>query len=315
MRISIVIVNWNVCEYLRKCLCSIYEFTQGLEFEVLVVDNNSSDASREMVRTEFPRVDLILSPENIGFARANNLALGKCRGEYAVILNPDTELFSNVFKEMFLFMQANPDISVLAPQLLYGDGTLQRSCRNFPDVLTDFWESLYLNEAFPKSRVFNRYLMGEWEHNQERDVEQPYGACLFIRMSALEKSGLFDGNFFMYYDEVDLCFRIKKDGGRIHYLPRIKVIHHSNKSSLQAPLECECYKAKSRLLFFRKTYGNSAVLLLYLNLCLRTFLVWVVFFLSHIFCGRPRDREYFKAPVRVLWSQYADFLRLKAGSK
>lgn len=308
MNISIVIVNWNVRDYLRRCLTSVYKFTQDLEFEVFVVDNNSSDGSQAMVREDFPRARLIASPVNLGFARGNNLALGRCRGRYIIILNPDTELVDNGFKEMALFMEANPFVSVLAPRLIYPDGSLQRSCRNFPTVLMDFWESLYLNEAFPESNVFNRYLMGMWEHNEPRDVDQPYGACLMIRDEVLKKIGFFDGRFFMYYDEVDLCYRIKKAGGRIYYLPSVKVIHHSNKSSNQVSLKCECYKAKSRLMFFKKHYGILAVAALFFNLSLRAGLVWLGFSLSHILCGRPRDVEYFKGPVRVLWRQYIDFL-------
>lgn len=308
MNISIVVVNWNVKDYLRRCLTSIYKFTKDLEFEVFVVDNNSSDGSQVMVREDFPQVRLIVSPENLGFARGNNLALESCRGRYIIILNPDTELVDNGFKEMALFMEANPSVSVLAPRLIYPDGSLQRSCRNLPTVLMDFWESLYLNEAFPRSNVFNRYLMGMWEHNCPREVDQPYGACLMIRDEVLKKIGFFDGRFFMYYDEVDLCYRIKMAGGRIYYLPRIEVIHHSNKSSNQDSLKCECYKAKSRLLFFQKHYGNLAVAALFFNLSLRTALVWVVFSFSHFLCGRPRDVEYFKGPVRVIWSQYIDFL-------
>jgi GT2 family glycosyltransferase len=153
--------------------------------------------------------------------------------------------------------------------------------------------------------------MGGWNHTGTRQVDQPYGACLLIRRSILDEVGLMDERFFMYYDEVDLCYRIKKSGGRVYFTDAITVIHHANQSSSQIALDCERYKDRSRLLFFAKHYGAWSVCLLAINLAVKTILVWPVFGLSYTVIRRPRDPEHFKAPIRIMWGEIARFFKWK----
>lgn len=307
--VSIVIVSWNVRDRLRACLGSIYRFTSGIEFEVFVVDNNSADGSADMVSAEFPDVRLIRNKDNRGFAKANNQALRDCAGRYALLLNPDTELVDNACKAMVDFMEANPDAEALGCRLLHGDGSLQPSCRRFPSLFIDLMETFYLDSLFPKSGIFNRYRMGGWDHSHTREVDQPYGACLLVRRNALDRVGLMDERFFMYYDEIDLCYRIKRSGGRVYFSNVATVIHHANESSKQASVQCERYKDRSRLLFFAKRYGRPVVFLLAFNLAIKTALVWMVFGLSHRLFGRPRDLGHFKAPILIMWGEIAAFFK------
>jgi len=309
MTLSIIIVNWNVRDFLKKCLQSICHFSSGIEFEILVVDNNSVDGSAEMVRAEFPEVHLIANEENSGFSKANNQALRDCHGRYVLLLNPDTELIDNAFKKMVDYMESHADIDCLAPQLLYGDRSVQRTCRHFPSFFTDLMENLFLDAAFPKSTFFNRYRMGAWPHDSACFVDQPFGACLMFKSEVFKAIGLMDERFFMYYDEVDLCFRLKKAGGKIYFLPDIKIIHHANKSSSQVSLECEHYKYRSKFLFFEKHYGRWSLGVLGVTLLLRQTLVSAVFPLTHLLSRRPRDISYFRQYSNIAWQEYFSVLR------
>lgn len=304
MDISVIIVNWNVKGFLERCLASVYAFTRDIAFEVVLVDNNSSDGSAAMVREKFPAVRLISNNDNLGFARANNQALKQAKGRYALFLNPDTEITGNALKAMADFMDAHEDIDAMAPQLVFPDGTVQPSCRHFPSPLTDLIESLYLDWLFPKSPFFNRYRMGYWKHDSMRAVDVPYGACLFVRRSALEKAGAFDGRFFMYYDEIDLCYRINQAGGKIYFVPGIKVVHHGRRSSEQVPAETARWKARSKVLFFKKHYGAFGTWSLFFNLALQSFMVWGPLSLSHLLFGYPRDINYIKNEIRINWGAY-----------
>lgn len=305
--ISIIIVSWNVRDFLNRCLGSIYRNPSGVNFEVIVVDNGSSDGSAGMVKSGFPLLRLIEEKENLGFAGANNVALKEASGRYVLFLNPDTEVFADTLQRMSESMDAHPDWSALACKLIFSDGTLQPSCRHFPSLFTDLMENLYLDWLFPRSPIFNYYRMGSWPHDSLRRVDVPYGACLMARRSVLDTVGPMDERFFMYYDEIDLCRRIKKSGGSVWYIPTISVIHHSNKSSDQVPVEVARWKCNSKILYFKKHFGVVSVYALVINLFLRTLIVWGLFGLGHIIFSRPRDLEYIKENVRATWREFGKF--------
>ncbi|MDD5679709.1 MAG: glycosyltransferase family 2 protein [Candidatus Omnitrophica bacterium] len=309
--ISVVIVNWNVRDFLKKSLESIYRFTEDVDFEVWVVDNNSSDGSGEMVAKEFPQVHLIANKENLGFSRANNMALTKSNGRYVLLLNPDTELIDNSLKAMTMFMDDHADIDAIGCKLIFPDGSLQYSARHFPSLFTDFMESLGLDGAFPKSAFFNYYKMGEWDHDDMRPIDVPYGASLLIRRNTLEKIGFMDERFFMYYDEIDLCYQIKKNGGKIYFIPDIKIIHNSNRSSNQIPLSCAEWKLTSKLLFYEKNYGSWSVFALFFNLVLHSIIIWGIFPVTSLFFKHPHDINYFKEWARFTWRVYVRYLKTR----
>lgn len=309
--ISIIVVNWNVKDFLRGCLSSIYRHSSDVSFEVFVVDNGSADGSAEMVKRDFPQVILIQNKENLGFARANNIAFKRAAGRYILFLNPDTELLEGALRKMIGFMEVHADASALGCKLIFRDGSLQTSCRHFPSLFTDLMESLYLDWFFPRSPFFGYYRMAWWPHDKTVIIDVPYGACLFVRRSILERIGPMDERFFMYYDEIDLCYRIKKGGGAVWYTPEIEVIHHGNKSSNQVPRETERWKCASKLSYFRKHFGYPGLCGLFINLALRTMVVWVIFGFGRFVFGRPKDLEYIKETVREMWREYKKFFQLK----
>jgi GT2 family glycosyltransferase len=299
--ISVIIVSWNVREYLKACLASIYRSRPGADIEVIVADNKSSDESPRMVEADFPQVKLIVNSANLGYARANNIALKESKARNVLFLNPDTEVSGDTLPRMKLLMDRHAAWSGLACKLIYPDGALQENCRHFPSIFTDLMESLYLDWAFPKNRFFNYYRMGSWGHDRERIVDVPYGACFMVRRSVLDNIGPMDERFFMYYDEIDLCRRIKKAGGSIWYIPGIKVIHHSNKSSDQIPDRVFAWKYASKILYFEKHFGRWSVCALAIDLILKTALVWGLFGLGHLIFSIPKDLEYIKRDIRAAW--------------
>ena len=260
-----------------------------------------------MVSEKFPQVYLTANKENLGFAKANNQALPSCLGRYILFLNPDTEIVDNAFKKMVELMDLNQEVDGLGCKLVFPDGSLQRSCRHFPSLFIDFMESTFLSEIFPDSGFFNRYHMGSWNHDTMREVDQPFGASLLFRKETMDAVGLMDERFFMYYDEVDLCYRVKKGGGEIYFTPDITVIHYANQSSNQVPEKTQQRIYKSKLLFFEKHYGSWSIGLLKINLAIRRLIVNFFFKIPHLLFGRPRDLSYFKDTLKVLQSVYGEF--------
>ncbi|MFH1710130.1 MAG: glycosyltransferase family 2 protein [bacterium] len=262
--LSICIVNWNVKELLNACLVSIYKNTKDISFEVIVVDNNSSDDSVQMVKKDFPQVKLIANKTNAGFTKANNQAIKISQGRYIMLLNPDTEVTDNAMNKMIKFMESRRDCGALGCKLLNTDGTLQRSCRTFPSLEVMLYNALFLDSLLPKSRIFGKYFMTWWDFNETREVDQPMGSALMIKKEVLAKVGLFDENIFIWFDEVDLCYRIKKAGWKIYFTPDIQIKHHLSRSFKQWKSFPQIIKGaviwrKSRNYFFRKHKGMLSV--------------------------------------------------------
>ena len=302
--LSIVIVNWNVRELLRRCLSSVYR-TMGdsLKVEVIVVDNASSDGSVAMVGDDFPQVHLIANEKNLGFTRGNNQAVAQSRGRYVLLLNPDTEVVGDALSTMVQYMDAHPQVGALGPQLLNPDGSVQPSRRRFPTMATAFLESTVLQQWFPDNRVLRRYYIRDRGDDEVQEVDWVVGACLLARHQAIEQVGLLDKDFFMYSEEMDWCRRFKERGWRVVYLPTAQVIHHEARSSEQVkPLQHIQFQ-RSKVLYFRKHHGRwqAEVLRLFLlatyvyQLMLES-LKWLV---GH---KRPLRAERVKAHWQVLGS-------------
>jgi hypothetical protein len=267
--LSICIVNWNVKELLKACLQSIFKNTKDISFEVIVVDNNSSDNSVQMIKESFPQVKLIESKTNAGFTMANNQAIKIAQGRYIMLLNPDTEVIDNALNKMVRFMESRRDCGALGCKLLNTDGSLQRSCRTFPSLEVMFYSAFFLDSLFPKSRIFGKYFMTWWDFSDIREVDQPMGSALMIKKEALDKVGLFDENIFIWFDEVDLCYRIKKSGWKIYFTPDVQIKHHLSQSfkqwkSLPQIIKGAITWRKSRNYFFKKHKGTFSVLILWL---------------------------------------------------
>mgnify|MGYP000436249468 CR=1 FL=1 len=257
MDLSIVIVSWNTRKLLEACLRSVYAETRGLTFEVFVVDNASVDGSPEMVERAFPQVRLIRNAANVGFARASNQALRLSRGRYVLLLNPDTVILDQALVRMVHFMDQHPDIGALGPKILTAEGEVDLRCaRRFPSLLSELLELTRLSARFPHNRLFGNYLMSYWDHNDSREVEVLMGACLLVRREAMEQVGLLDENFYMYGEDVDWCYRLRKAGWRVWYDSQDYIIHLGSQSTKLVQEEMGLERFKSRHALFRKHRGS-----------------------------------------------------------
>ena len=231
--LSIVIVNWNTKALLSQCIESIKIHAKRIHFEIIVVDNFSSDGSPEMVEKNFPGVILIKNKKNKGFGQANNQGLAKARGKYILFLNSDVVVNEKCLDEMFDFMERNPDIAASSCKLTFPDGSLQHSCRKFPSFKTFSLMLLGLRYLFPHMKIFRDYLMLDWDHSDIKEVDQIMGSFMFIRKDVLNEIGSFDERYWMYFEEVDLCLRIKNSGWKIVHYPNVSAVHFLSKSSEQ----------------------------------------------------------------------------------
>lgn len=254
--VSIIIVNWNTSDLLAKCLRCVETTVHDVSYDVWVVDNASTDGSAEMVRRDFPHVKLIVNPQNVGFARANNQALKVCEGRYALLLNSDAFVQERAIDHMVRFMDARPDAGMAACKLLYADGRLQPSCSRFPTLLTELYIAFGLDKLFPKSRIFGRYMMTDWDYGDTREVDVIMGAFMLVRAEVMQQIGLMDEAFFMYSEEVDWCYRCQQAGWKIFFTPEVETVHLWGGSSQAVKVETLIRLYRSRVQFFRKHYGG-----------------------------------------------------------
>lgn len=258
IEVSICIVNWNAREFLERCLRSIEATAAPVSHEVIVVDNASQDGSCEMVRQQFPSARLISNERNLGFATANNQAFEVARGEWVYLLNPDTELKPGSLSALLHYLKEKPGAAVAAPRLLNTDGTLQPSVRRFPNFKTAFSRHTILKKLSLFSGEEASHKMADFGFDRELSVDQPAGAALLIRRAILEEVGRLDPHFFLFYEEVDLCKRIKERGYEIYFYPQAEVIHHEGKSRQKNRKQLFLPTLKSMFYYFSKHRGPAA---------------------------------------------------------
>lgn len=261
MRLSVVIVNYKVKYFLEQCLRSVERAAKGIAMEVIVVDNASGDGSVEYIRERFPAVTLIASEENLGFARANNLAIKKSSGEYVLLLNPDTIVPENCFAEFLKFMDSTPGAGGCGAYMLHADGSFAlESRRGLPTPFVAFCKMSGLASIFPKSRTFGRYYMRYLNENEVNRIEIMSGAFMFLRRSALDKAGLLDEDFFMYGEDIDLSCRIMKSGYQNYFLP-VRMLHYKGESTVKSSYRYVHTFYQAMQLFFNKHYSHYSLLL------------------------------------------------------
>jgi GT2 family glycosyltransferase len=231
IQLSIIIVNYNTVRLLDSCLSSLFLNKPLCEFEVVVVDNHSMDESASLLEQKFPEVHTILEDENQGFARAANHGYSFSRGLYCLVLNPDVIILPDSIQKLWEYMNSSPEVGVVFPKLVNPDGSLQYSCRTFHTIGTIFLRRTPLGKLFPNSRVLRDHLMMDWDHNTVREVDWALGGCMMVRREAIPGSQLFDERFFLYFEEVDLCYRMKKTPWKVVYNPGVAMIHHHLRES------------------------------------------------------------------------------------
>ncbi|HLD20283.1 MAG TPA: glycosyltransferase family 2 protein [Patescibacteria group bacterium] len=232
-RVSIIIVSWNVKELLRACLRSIFLFHDFFVVEVIVVDNASSDGSIAMIEQEFPQVRVLAQEKNIGFSLANNIGARAAKGEYLLILNPDTEFIDKNVLALLLLFEQDQSIAIIGSHLLNADRTLQSSVRRFPQLSDQLAIALKLHHILPRMRCLKRYFAQDMDYEKQQDVDQIMGACMLIKRSVWEQMQGFDAGYFIWFEEVDFCRRIANAGYRIVYSPQCSIIHHGGQSFSQ----------------------------------------------------------------------------------
>ena len=231
VEVSVIIVSYNTRDFLSSCLTALYSRTKEPTFEVIVVDNASSDGSADMTARDFSAVRLVRNPRNVGYAGAVNQARREARGRYLLILNPDIEVDETSVANLWAFMERNPSVGIAGAKLTNLDGSLQMSSRTFYTLRTVLLRRTFLGKIFPNSDVVRRHLMLDWDHNSEREVDWIIGACMMVRREAYEAVGGMDERFFLYLEDVDWCYRMKKHGWSVYYVPSSVMKHYHRRES------------------------------------------------------------------------------------
>ena len=261
MKLSVVIVNYNVKNYVEQCLISLHKALEGIEAEVLLVDNHSVDGSVEYLREHFDWVRIVASRHNLGFARANNLAIRMSHGEYVLLLNPDTIVAEPTLREALAWMDGHADTGSLGVRMLNVCGESAReSRRGVPTPMVAFWKMIGLCERMPAHHRFGHYYMGYLDWNTPAAIEVVSGAFCMLRREALDKVGLLDEDFFMYGEDIDLSYRVLKGGYRNYYLPSL-ILHYKGESTQKSSFRYVHVFYEAMLIFFRKHYSGMSWLI------------------------------------------------------
>lgn len=262
MKISVIIVSYNVREFLQQALLSLQQSLKSISHEIFVVDNASSDNTVTMLKRRFRDVKLIENAENVGFARANNQAIERASGEYICLINPDTIVQENTFSILLDFHQAHPDAGMVGCRILNADGSLQLACRrSYPTPWVAFTKVVGLATLFPKSRLFGRYNLTFLDPEQPAEVEAISGSFMIVKKSAIDAVGGLDEDFFMYGEDLDWCYRIHQAGFKIYYVPDTQIIHFKGESSKKSPFQQRRLFYEAMRLFVRKHLNKGSAVI------------------------------------------------------
>ena len=288
MKLSVVIVNYNVRYFLEQCLHSLQNACKGLEVEVFVVDNSSVDGSIKMVRDKFPDVILIENKENLGFSRANNQAMKIAGGEYILLLNPDTLVEDDTLRKVVAFMDEHPDAGGLGVKMIDGKGKfLPESKRALPTPVVSFYKIFGLSSLFPKSKIFSQYHLGYLDKDKVHEIDVLAGAFMLLRKKVLDEIGLLDESFFMYGEDIDLSYRINKAGYKNNYYPGTRIIHYKGESTKKGSLNYVFMFYNAMIIFARKHFSKenarSFSIMIHSAIYLRAFFSIMTRFANRIF--------------------------------
>ncbi|AOY75539.1 glycosyltransferase family 2 protein [Clostridium formicaceticum] len=258
MDLSIIIVNYNTIELTKQTLHSIFDKKYNFIYEVFVVDNASTDGSVDMIKTEFPQVQLIENNQNLGFSKANNLAITLAEGKYILLLNSDTVVLEDCLSKSLSYLDAHPEIGVLGCQVILKNGQLDHACkRGFPTPEASLYYILKLNKLFPNSKRFGQYDLTYLSDQEVNQVDAVTGAFMMVRRGVIDEVGGLDEDFFMYGEDLDWCYRIKKAGWKIIYYPEAKIIHYKGASNKKKKVKIVYEFHRAMYLFYKKHYNEK----------------------------------------------------------
>lgn len=276
MDLIISIVNANNSNLLKECLTSIHTHTHRISFEIIVIDNASEDDSVKMMEEKFPQVKIIKNTTRFGFAKNHNQVLKNISARYVVILNEDTILLNDALDKMVAFLEENPKVGIVGPKVLNKDKSLQLSARAFPSLdirilIAGMFHNTFLTKIFPHNPFTQQYLLLDWDHNNIREIDWVSGCCLMVRKDVLDKIGLLDEQFVMFVEDVDFCFRAKREGYKTFYLPSAEIIHLGGAAISRTPIKMIIEHHKSMYKFYKKNYlkGGRLRYLILFGLVLR----------------------------------------------
>jgi GT2 family glycosyltransferase len=252
--LSIAIVSYNTRELAINCIKSITDETQDIDYEIIVVDNNSSDNTVEQIRLHFPNIIVITNQENKGFAYALNIGIGDSSGDAVLSINSDTIVLDHAIEKSYKFLYDNNDIQILGIKLLNADGSIQPSCRFLPSIANCLCEAFFLINLFPKSKIFGKYYMSYFDYNSTIDVEWIKGTYMMIRKSVFERIGFFDDNYFLYTEETDFMFRANKANLKTVFFHEAEIYHLEGASLKKNPEKVYKMVHRTKLFYFMKNH-------------------------------------------------------------
>jgi GT2 family glycosyltransferase len=250
------IVSYNSLNFLRECLDSILMNPPGIEYEIIVVDNASCDGTAEFVKKSYPEVILISNDRNIGFAAANNKSIKKSHSKYVLLVNSDCRVYKKSLDSLVEFMEKNPKIGIAGPKIVNSDGTIQLSCRRFPSLLNAAAHTI-LADIFPGNPFSKKYKLADICRDNPLKVDWVSGSCMIIRKKALEDTGVLDEKYFMYVEDLDICYRMWQKNWEVYYYPQAEIMHHIAGSSSGGKMKSSFRMQKSVFYFFWKNYKRN----------------------------------------------------------
>ncbi|MBM4055557.1 MAG: glycosyltransferase family 2 protein [Planctomycetes bacterium] len=305
-RISVIIVTWNSSSWIVNCLKSLRNDLRSLSHLIIIVDNASTDQTVSLIKTQFPETILIENKTNVGFAQACNTALLQSDSGYVLFLNPDTEVIPGMTDTLLIFMEEHHEAGAIGPTLLNPDSSLQLSGNTFPNLKNILSESLFLDRLFPHSRLFGSHKMSHIDRSKVFMVDWTMGSCLLVRRKALDKAGMFDSHYFLFFEETDLCLQLRNAGYKIYILPDAKLIHFGGASSPELyNTEKIIYYHRSLFYYFRKNMPQQLIFLKMIILVrslLRIFL-WLALYPSNTKTAGNKLRGYGMVAKLCFWTK------------
>jgi len=292
--VSVIIVSWNARDYLMQCLASVSAEACRYPTEIIVFDNASSDGSADAVAARYPNVRLIRNTENLGFAKANNIAVSASTGRYLCFVNSDVKLLPHSISGLVDFCEAHANVGMAGPRIVGGDGKLQRSCRGFPTVWNMFCRALALDTLFPRNKAFTGYKLYHWPQDSPRPVDILTGCFWLVRREALTRVGLLDEGFFMYGEDKDWCKRFWAQGWQVVFVPSAEAIHYGGASSSNAPLRFYMEMHRADLRYWKKHHSCLSVATYFVIMCVQELLRTAAYSIAGLIKGSTREVFHFK---------------------